>query len=451
MAAAEAAPPGPLELTRVRVVMLLLTLYVILNYGFMQLRLPPATASGVPIGEIVLILALASINHTATLGRLAATVYLGPFLLWWAYGIGRALIDAQIHGFWALRDAVHAIESLFLVVGFAMVARPELLERVFAWLPRIAVLGVFYGLSVQINWLVWDLSPVVMTSTGLAITLIGIYSNTYIVMIFAAAWLIILHGHRVRANLAAIFVLGYAVFVFQARTAYLIVLAMFAFLALHRRSHFGSALIGLYVLFLVAAALPVFGIAIHGRLGEAASLDFVVQHFLAIFGITGEQTGAIASAADGVGLRLRWWRTIFERLLARPLDLVTGLGYGIPLTDMGTIAGTPVREPHNSYISILARTGLIGAIAWTWMHLLLLGAWRRAVRLAREEARPRLEAHLLLIMIFFIALWVLALGEDGFEKPYNTIPYYVLWGVVLRILHMQERGLLPPEEEFEEP
>jgi len=35
-------------------------------------------------------------------------------------------------------------------------------------------------------------------------------------------------------------------------------------------------------------------------------------------------------------------------------------------------------------------------------------------------------------MVYFICMWVLALGEDGFEKPYNIIPYYFFWGIVLR-------------------
>jgi hypothetical protein len=36
-------------------------------------------------------------------------------------------------------------------------------------------------------------------------------------------------------------------------------------------------------------------------------------------------------------------------------------------------------------------------------------------------------------MVFFILIWVLAIGEDAFEKPFNSIPYYFFWGIVLRL------------------
>ena len=38
-----------------------------------------------------------------------------------------------------------------------------------------------------------------------------------------------------------------------------------------------------------------------------------------------------------------------------------------------------------------------------------------------------------ILMVFAISMWVLAIGEDGFEKPYNAVPYYFFWGVMLQI------------------
>jgi hypothetical protein len=41
-------------------------------------------------------------------------------------------------------------------------------------------------------------------------------------------------------------------------------------------------------------------------------------------------------------------------------------------------------------------------------------------------------------------LWVFSLGEDGFEKPYNIIPFYFLWGVVLRFGMLLDQGRIGP-------
>ena len=33
---------------------------------------------------------------------------------------------------------------------------------------------------------------------------------------------------------------------------------------------------------------------------------------------------------------------------------------------------------------------------------------------------------------FFLLLTILGLGQDGFEKPFNAVPFYFFWGVILR-------------------
>jgi hypothetical protein len=48
----------------------------------------------------------------------------------------------------------------------------------------------------------------------------------------------------------------------------------------------------------------------------------------------------------------------------------------------------------------------------------------------------------MVLMVFFICMWVLAIAEDGFEKPYNVIPFYFFWGIVLGFgLSLSQRQL----------
>jgi hypothetical protein len=46
------------------------------------------------------------------------------------------------------------------------------------------------------------------------------------------------------------------------------------------------------------------------------------------------------------------------------------------------------------------------------------------------------EDFLVLVLAFAILVLISALGEDSLEKPYITIPYYVLWGFVLRLNYL---------------
>ncbi|MBI3543211.1 MAG: hypothetical protein HY075_08065, partial [Deltaproteobacteria bacterium] len=80
--------------------------------------------------------------------------------------------------------------------------------------------------------------------------------------------------------------------------------------------------------------------------------------------------------------------------------------------------GKPVSGPHNSYLTVLARMGLLGAAAFA-AFLAALGAaiWRRA-----RAGRIGL-AELLAITLCFDGLFY-ALFNTGFESGYNC---YLLW------------------------
>ena len=108
------------------------------------------------------------------------------------------------------------------------------------------------------------------------------------------------------------------------------------------------------------------GLQFEGRLGASFNFDFLVAHFLAIFGICDQSVPGVCSAAEGVGQRLGWWTNIFQRMAQDPFSLLLGLGYGVALTDFYGSSGAAVREPHNSYVTVHRphrhrRRGLLGA------------------------------------------------------------------------------------------
>ena len=74
----DAMPDDPpvtwLDRLRNNVVLVTVLLYLLFNWGFMQLRIPPVAGGGLPVGEIMLLLSLLTINYTGVLGRLSLTV-----------------------------------------------------------------------------------------------------------------------------------------------------------------------------------------------------------------------------------------------------------------------------------------------------------------------------------------------------------------------------------------
>jgi len=89
--------------------------------------------------------------------------------------------------------------------------------------------------------------------------------------------------------------------------------------------------------------------------------------------------------------RLAWWQTIVNYTVDGPY-FWTGKGYGINLADSdGFQVGTrdePLRSPHNSHLTLLARSGVPGFVLWVllqlcWAFSILSSFW--AARRHRQD------------------------------------------------------------------
>jgi hypothetical protein len=430
-----------LSLVQIRntALLLVVALYLVLNHGFMQLRIPPIAGGGIPVGELLLLFALATIHYGNLLTKLSSLFFLLPFLTWWFLGISRAIAGVPEYGMWALRDAAHVIESLFLLVGFAFAARPMVLERFFRWLPIILIIMCVYAIGYPISGTLQEWSLKLVAGAGYETPLLFSYTNTAGMLLWAAAYLVIFDSKRgLRGGwFVAVFLVAYAVFLFQSRTVYLQLVSMFILFLIYRRELIGKGVLGVFVLSGFLLLIPVVGFQVEGRLGQAVSIDFLINHFLSIGGI---ESAGVEGPAAGVSQRLGWWLDLYNRWTSGTGSFLFGLGYGFPLIDFVIGHGVAVREPHNSYISILARIGLLGAVAWVWMHVLMLRVWRRAYKVCKRMRWREGENRLLILMVFFVLMWVFAIGEDAFEKPFVAIPYYFFWGIVLRFAYQLKVG-----------
>ncbi len=416
-----------------KVVLWTVAAYLILNTGFEMLRIPPVGA-GIPVGELVLVLSLCMINVIAVLTRMASEVWIFPILLWWALGLSRSLYDVHVGGAWSFRDASQAIESLFLIVGFWLVNSTPNMLYFFRWLRRLLMVAIFYGLLFPFAGTLQKYSPTLPGMGTNSAQLFFQMTDTPNMLVWAACWLLIEPGRsrsplRGRELLAA-FLVAFAVAFAQARTIYLgvLVVGILLFVTRSRLATRWTAMLLLGILIIGAISLT--GISIKGREHKKISLDFIVSHFEAISGKA--SSGETEGAAEGVPQRIGWWMNIYRKMIRSPQKIIFGLGYGIPLTNFHGRAGTIVREPHNSYISVIARLGVSGMIVWLFMQGAFFLSWGRSYRLAGRMGWSDDRSNLLLLLIFNVLLLNTAIGEDGFEKPFYAIPYYLFWGVMLR-------------------
>ena len=108
-----------------------------------------------------------------------------------------------------------------------------------------------------------------------------------------------------------------------------------------------------------------------------------------------------------------------------------------------TIAAA-VREPHNSLMSAVGRTGLVGLFAYVGVHAGLIWTVIKAYRDSRRPGEAEDRRWLLITLGFVVMCWIDAMGEDAFEKPFVCIPYYFLCGTVL-CLHRRRSAMAAAE------
>ncbi len=418
--------------------------YIVLNQGFMQLRIPPG--GGAPIGELVLLIALCTINHMKVMPQFVRSVFIWPLILWWVLGITRVVIAFPEHGFWAIRDAAHVIESLYLYVGFAMAIKTDQTERFFRWLPKILLIIGFYSLLYPLRDQLAEYSPTLVAAAGEARTLFFRFQSVSLTALIAVAYLLIYQPKKAGfwVIIVAAVLTGLVAMLFQSRNVYLQIFALAMVLSITHGRAFRRG--GIVICLLIAAliALPELGIEFKGRLGKPIDINFVMNHIMAIAGISGEGT---EGAASGNSLRTFWWGQIWREVSSNSQRLLFGLGYGEPLVNF-QVGDVIVREPHNSYISIGARIGAVGLAAFVLFTFNLLHIWHRAYRECGRIGWKVGQNRLLVLFLYFLFTYIVATNQDTFEKPYHSIPFYFMWGVTVAFSTHLKRGVYRPVQKM---
>ncbi len=427
-----------MRLSRIRVLLLLSLIgaYLVAEHGFMLVRIPPTGEHGVPLAEIsILIFALTFAWDIERVRSFILVAPMAPLLLWWGLGMTQAAVGFHQHGIWAIRDASHLIDSLFIWIGFVVAATPGFLGTFSRWLRLVCNMSVVYGLLFPLRESLSELSPQIPAPGGYVAPFLFNYATGALMLLVGAARLIL---DRVRVfwlhpSIIPGLLIAFAVAAYQARTTYLHVMALLLVLvylqprtALHMAS---GMVIGCALLLLLLES----GLNLQGRLGQEFSLEFMIHHFAAIWGSEGDE--AVVGSARGTFQRLEWWSKIWGDVTADPKTLSFGLGYGIPLTNFRYYNDVLVREPHNSTISVFARLGTLGLVAFLWFQIALTRTFLRTYRRLEAIGDRIWRVNFLIMGFYIIFVWLFTIGEDGLEKPFTAIPFYFFWGVILRIAY----------------
>jgi hypothetical protein len=417
--------------------------YVLFNRNFAGLSVGGGQLR-VYVGELLLLLALPwAITALPSRVGPATGAVLVALGIWLAYATLRLLAGGFDYGIDAVRDFALAYYGLFVVVGYAIwpIMSPKAWIGYFtalfgALLIVVTIFATAGPFSLPLPATVLDARTAVNRADQMAVGLVAA----------AAFFLLPLRGARL--PMVRLMAAGAALALLiplQVRAASVSAFAMLALLALHRR----------WATVLTLVAMPVIGFSIismapavfRGRLGETSPEALVHRQLATIGAVLGGQVTEAAAArsiwtsdlvVDTVAWRLAWWEGLLRDTTSSLPKTLFGAGFGADLiapldfNPDDPSAALPLRSPHNFLLTLFARTGIVGLVAWLMFFAACVYGGLRGVS-AGMRSRLVAETDLLLWLVAYpVAIAVSALFGVVLEGPYSAIPCYLMLGMSLR-------------------
>jgi hypothetical protein len=400
--------------------------YALMGKGFAYLGFPPLY-----VGEIAFLIGIVVFLRTgAFVGALATlpALLLVALMVW---VLARTLPFFGLYGFDSLRDS-----TIVMYGGFAFIVIGLMLEDA----RRINTVLRYYGIMLAS----FPAIPVGFWFSK--------YWGDYIPRLYGPVPIV-----EIGASAAGTHLAGAMVFILigYRKVSLLWVFVWFATLALVSATNRGATLavivpvtfallvLGRYRLMLTAAvaAVGIFAVllALESSFGQPSevkdsmerpvSAHQIVENAKSIIGQSGHQTEGTKQ------WRLAWWDVIIDDTLYGP-SFWTGRGFGINLADADGFGGTgdphnphpPLRSPHNAHMTMLARSGVPGAVLWLLVFASWAGMMMSAMLAARARGHQRWVELFLFVLCYAMSILINATFDVTLEGPMQGIWFWCLFG-----------------------
>ena len=426
-------------------VLVSLTLFVVLNYGFENFT-PSVGGVHLLLGEFLMFASIGLVAFGPQRALLFSALREGPMLCMLALLVLAAMhlaTDIPRYGLFAARDSAKFIEASFLCLGFFWGSQKRYTPLLLKWLVVLFLFNLIYVGTFP--WADQILSSSPKFGVFHPVALIGQYQENAIYLLAGSMFFVWLAGYAVAWPRWLLLTLAVAQFcglaVLQDRSMYVGVAAVLFLLALigegKKAIQFASllpwALGGLLCVVVLSSA---FGVELHGRMGPVTPA-FLAEHASTVLALSDDNT-RMGADADRAG----WYTDIWQRESSSAGRLIFGEGFGQPLVNLENEEGIPVREPHNSTLSVFARLGILGTSIWL-LFILLVSA--RFVRTLRHRAR--LDEKVFRLTLFLFLYFAVALlntsVQPTLEFSHGALPFFFLVGVALGVMRWQTGDTQP--------
>ena len=408
-------------------------LFIVFSNFFFGWAFQNFTISFVPIVYVFLLLLLLNSKLSTNLKILQDVGLLNIFLFYLMYNLGKLSINYFEYGLVAVRDGTFVLDSLFVLVSLSFFSSIE------PTITKILKICFLYSFMFILFWFIRDsvifLSPTITSPLGGQTNLFFNFSTINVTCGFFAFYSYLFLDSNNKKFIYFLFFLIFSLILLPKRMIYIWYISAFLYLIFidKKNINFTFKLLSVFIVFYIIDLIGFFSIF---KVKEINFFDFFKSHLLSTiptFEINNIDDFFVGTQST-VSWRIDKWTMTISNVMATFNTFLFGLPFGVSLTDFYNTQGMQTREPHNLYITIFARTGLIGFILFSILHFKIIRILYKAYiksLILRNKATNKL-------MILFMMYVLFIFGGGGISSSilsatYHSTQFYLFVGIWISI------------------
>ena len=404
---------------------------IFFGYGFQIFNI-----FNIPINYIFLIIFIFFLKIQKSANYLFQINLFNLIILFIIFNFFKLLMSYSSYGIYAIRDSTYVFDLFFIVISFSIFHNYFDTSKILKVLNLIFYLTLIFIFMWFFKDFFQSFSIRVGSPTGASADLFFNFSTIALLSIWFAFYNLILfpnEKNHSKKYLLFFLLIAFSVVFFQRRSIYLCLVAIFFISLFFNKRETLKVFIILMIGSLIIPLANLFGISFTGYLGEVSSIFFFVEHFLSALPGYKHNNEIFESTSGTANLRLDFWKYVIETQLSNIKFLFFGQDYGAPLVYFKATGGIPVREPHNMYLTVFARTGLFGLIIFILIHFRLLAIWIYSFKLSLKKEKRKENQILIFLGIYLLFIYIIGLTDSVLVANYHSIVFNIFWGIVISI------------------
>ena len=408
-------------------------LFIVFSNFFFGWAFQNFTISFVPIVYVFLLLLLLNSKLSTNLKILQDVGLLNIFLFYLMYNLVKLSINYFEYGLVAVRDGTFVLDSLFILVSLSFFSSIE------PTITKILKICFLYSFMFILFWFIRDsvifLSPTITSPLGGQTNLFFNFSTINVTCGFFAFYSYLFLDSNNKKFIYFLFFLIFSLILLPKRMIYIWYISAFLYLIFidKKNINFTFKLLSVFIVFYIIDLIGFFSIF---KVKGINFFDFFKSHLLSTiptFEINNIDDFFVGTQST-VSWRIDKWTMTISNVMATFNTFLFGLPFGVSLTDFYNTQGMQTREPHNLYITIFARTGLIGFILFSILHFKIIRILYKAYiksLILRNKATNKL-------MILFMMYVLFIFGGGGISSSilsatYHSTQFYLFVGIWISI------------------